>query len=256
MCKITPNNFWQYSLGIFLIVASIIGLIFGWSIYQHTKITTSQNRLTVTGEGKVYAKPDVAILELSVVSQNKDVKLVQTENDSKMQEVVNFLKESGIEGKDIKTTQYNLQPQYDYSWCRSTELPIYCPPKLVDYILTQTLEVKIRDFEKIGDIVGALTSVGVNQISSINFTIENVDEIMSQARKEAIEKAQAKALSISWAAGVKLGKIIEISEGNNYNPPLRTMMAKDISEATNSAPIETGTNEIIINVSLTYELLK
>ena len=255
MCKITPNNFWQYSLGVFLIVASIAGLIFGWSIYQHTRITSSPNRLTVTGEGKAYAKSDVAILELSVVTQNKDVKLVQTENDSKMQKVVNFLKESGIEEKDIKTTQYNLQPQYDYSWCRTSETPVYCPPKLVDYILTQTLEVKIRDFAKIGDIVGNLTSVGVNQISSINFTIENIDEIMAQARKQAIEKAQSKALAISQATGVKLGKIVEISEGNNYNPPLRTMMAKDVSENV-SAPIEAGTNEITLNVSLTYEILK
>ncbi|MGB9847725.1 MAG: SIMPL domain-containing protein [Minisyncoccia bacterium] len=253
MCKINPNNLWQYSLAAFLIVAALVGLIFGWSIYLRSQNLTSPNSLVVSAEGKVYAKPDLAIIEASVITQNKDFKTVQLENDRKMQRMINFLKESGIEDKDIKTIQYNLQPQYDYSWCRTSEYPIYCPPKLVDYIFTQTVQIKIRDLSRAGDIVGNLTNYGANQISNISFTVENIDEYQAQARKEAIEKAQNKALSIAKATGVKIGRIISINENSNNYFPVRTMAKEDLVAGSNAA-IEAGTNEISVSISLTYEL--
>lgn len=254
MCKINPNNLWQYSLSSFLIVAAIVGLIFGWFIYLRSQNLTSQNTLVVSGEGKVYVKPNLAIIEATVVTQNKDFRTVQLENDQKMQKLVNFVKESGIDEKDIKTIQYNLQPQYDYSWCRLSEYPVYCPPKLVDYILTQSIQIKIRDLSKVGDIIGNLTTFGANQISNVTFTVENIDEYQAEARQEAIIKAQNKALSIAKAAGVKLGKIISINENNNNYIPLRTMTKDESTGAAPSAPIEMGTNEINVFVSLTYEL--
>ncbi len=256
MCQINSNNLWQYTLSLFLIMAAIVGLIFGWSIYYRTKILSTNSTLTVSGEGKIYVKPDLAVVEASVVAQNKDFRLVQSEADTKMANVINFLKESGIEDKDIKTIQYNLQPQYDYSWCRISEFPVYCPPKLVDYILTQTIQIKVRDFEKLGNIIGNLSAVGVNQISGINFTVEKADEYQNKVREEAIAKAQAKALNISKASGVKLGKIIAVNEGTAPASIIRTMAKEELMAADVSAPIEAGSNEISVNISLTYEILK
>jgi len=256
MSKVNPTNLWQYGLGIFLIVASLVALVVSWSFYSHTKNMPAQNTITVSGEGKIFVKPDVAVVEMSVVTQHKDVKMVQSENDKKMQQVVNFLKESGIEEKDIKTLQYNLQPQYDYSWCRVTEYPVYCPPKLVDYILTQSVQVKIRDLSRLGEIVGNLASVGINQISSIDFIIDKESEFQAQARKEAIANAQKKAFSIAEAANVKLGKIVGISESINNIIPRTLDFTKQSVESAAGAPIETGSNEIIVNISLTYELIK
>ncbi len=252
MAKINPSNFWQYSLGIFLIVASLVTLVAGWSIASFVKNIPAKNTLTVSGEGKIYAKPDVAIVEMSVISQNKDVKVVQNENNQKMQQVVNFLKESGIDEKDIKTLQYNLQPEYDYNWCRTGDFPVYCPPKLVDYILTQSVQAKIRDLNRVGEIIGHLSSAGVNQISSISFIIDDDAAIKTTARKEAIAEAKKKAQTMAEEANIQLGKIIGLSESISGAAPQRMVYAKDSIEA--SAPIEAGTNEVVVSVSVTYEI--
>ncbi|HOV88512.1 MAG TPA: SIMPL domain-containing protein [Candidatus Paceibacterota bacterium] len=252
MAKINPSNFWQYSLGIFLIVASLVTLVAGWSIASFVKNIPAKNTLTVSGEGKIYAKPDVAIVEMSVISQNKDVKVVQNENNQKMQQVVNFLKESGIDEKDIKTLQYNLQPEYDYNWCRTGDFPVYCPPKLVDYILTQSVQAKIRDLNRVGEIIGHLSSAGVNQISSISFIIDDATAIKATARKEAIAEAKKKAQTMAEEANIQLGKIIGLSESISGAAPQRMVFAKDNIEA--SAPIEAGTNEVVVSVSVTYEI--
>lgn len=252
MAKINPSNFWQYSLGIFLIVASLATLVAGWSIASFVKNIPAKNTLTVSGEGKIYAKPDVAIVEMSVISQNKDVKVVQNENDQKMQQVVNFLKESGIDEKDIKTLQYNLQPEYDYNWCRTGDFPVYCPPKLVGYILTQSVQAKIRDLNHVGEIIGNLSSAGVNQISSISFIIDDDAAIKAAARKEAIAEAKKKAQTMAEEANIQLGKIIGLSESISGAAPQRMVFAKDSIEAP--APIEAGTNEVVVSVFVTYEI--
>lgn len=255
MAKINPSNFWQYTLGIFLIIISIVALVAGWGISYVISNMPPEHTLTVSGEGKISAKPDVAIVEMSVISQNENVELVQSENDQKMQRVVNFLKESGIDEKDIKTTQYNLQPEYDYSWCRTTEYPVYCPPKLVDYMLTQSLQVKIRDLSRVGKIIGNLSEIGVNQISDISFVIDNDAEIKSAARQKAIAEAKQKAQEMANAANIELGKIIDISESVSGLTPQRMVYAKTTDElAETAAPIEIGTNEIIASVSLIYEV--
>ncbi len=255
MAKINPSNFWQYTLGIFLIIISIVALVAGWGISYVISNMPPEHTLTVSGEGKISAKPDVAIVEMSVISQNENVELVQSENDQKMQRVVNFLKESGIDEKDIKTTQYNLQPEYDYSWCRTTEYPVYCPPKLVDYMLTQSLQVKIRDLSRVGKIIGNLSEIGVNQISDISFVIDNDAEIKSAARQKAIAEAKQKAQEMAAATNIKLGRIIEINESVSGLMPQRMVYAKTTDElAETAAPIEIGTNEIVVSVSLIYEI--
>ena len=254
MAKINPSNFWQYTLGIFLIIISIVALVAGWGISYVISNMPPEHTLTVSGEGKISAKPDVAIVEMSVISQNENVELAQSENDQKMQQVVNFLKESGIDEKDIKTTQYNLQPEYDYSWCRTTEYPVYCPPKLVDYMLTQSLQVKIRDLSRVGKIIGNLSEIGVNQISDISFVIDNDTEIKAAARQKAIAEAKQKAQEMANAANIELGKIIEINESVSGLTPQRIVYQKTIESADATAPIEIGTNEIVVSVSLIYEI--
>jgi hypothetical protein len=260
MSKITSSNFWQCSLGFFLIIASIIALIVGWAIYNGIKGELSNSTFVVNGEGKVYAKPDVAVVDMSIINQNVDVEKVQAENDEKTQRVINFLKESGVDEKDIKTLQYNLQPEYDYNWCRdaSSQYISYCPPKLVDYILTQSIEVKIRDLNNVGKIIGKLTDVGVNQISSINFVIDEDNVYKSEARKEAVLDAQKRANDIAQTAGIKLGRIITISESSvdNVYPAAKYAQEQTLRDLPSASPIEIGINEINASVSLVYEIIE
>ncbi len=263
MSKISSSSFWQYSLGFFLIVASIIAIIVGWAIYNGIQNEPSNNVINITGEGKVYAKPDVAIIDLSVINQNADPKVVQLENDKNMQKVVDFLKQEGVDEKDIKTISYNLQPEYDYNWCKNTitsTMEYYgsCTPKLVDYILTQAVEVKIRDLNKVGEIIGGLTEAGANQISSINFVLDNDKNFKAEARKEAILDAQQKANEIAQTAGIKLGKIINVSESvNNVYPTSVNYVKQELMKTVSlDAPIQIGSNEVNVSVYLTYEIIK
>jgi uncharacterized protein len=247
------------ALSLFLLVASLAGLVWGWSVYKKTSNTAPNTTMTVSAEGKVTVKPDLAMINFSVVTQGNEPKSVQKINDGKMGAVIQYLKDSGIEEKDIKTTSYNLSPQYDYSWCNvsgSLDSRVYCPPKISGYILTQGVELKLRDLSKSGEIIGNLPGKGANEISSINFTIDDMEIPKIEARKEAIEKANTKALMMAEAAGVKLGKIANISEGSSYSPyPYATKSAEAYGlGGADASPIQVGSNDIVVNISITYQI--
>ncbi|HRR45871.1 MAG TPA: SIMPL domain-containing protein [Candidatus Paceibacterota bacterium] len=247
-----------------LLILVAIGVL-SWSYLSYRQaqnIISPERTISFSAEGKVFAKPDIAKLVFSVINQGEDAELVQKENNEKMAKALNFVKEQGIKEDDIKTINYNLNPQYDYSWCRekdSKDIYVSCPPKIVGYLLTQSVEVKIRDFNKINDLVGGLTQLGINDISMVSFEIEDVEDYKNQARIEAIKKAEARAKLFSQETSIKLGKILGISEANVGYPVYReAMKAADASLQTPTttipAPIESGLEEITVNVTVTYEL--
>ncbi|HOX21367.1 MAG TPA: SIMPL domain-containing protein [Candidatus Paceibacterota bacterium] len=247
------------SLSLFLLVAAVVGAIWGWSVYKDAKSPVGVSTITVTAEGKSVVKPDLAIINFSVVTQGANPQTIQKTNDEKMAKAINYLKQAGVDEKDIKTLSYNLDPQYNYSWCNSGDSSIYCPPQLAGYMLTQQVELKLRDLTKVGEVVGTLPNNGVNQISSISFTVDNDDAPKMEARKQAIEKAMTQATAMAKAAGIKLSRIVSISESSLYAPtPYRNQSAKvmDASGAgiSESSPIQTGSQEITIDISITYEI--
>jgi len=205
-----------------------------------------KNTISVTGEGIMYTKPDIAMVSLSVVSEGKRVVDVQNENSGKTNKVIKFLKESGIEEKDIKTTGYNLYPTYDYE-TRT--------PQIVGYSITQTVEVKVRDLGKVGDILEGAVTNGANQISSLYFKVDKDEEFKEQARKLAIEDAKDKAEKLASQLGVNLIKISGYSEGG-VSPIYRDLkFAEGMGIGGGGTPqIQIGESEIIIDVTLTYEI--
>jgi uncharacterized protein YggE len=204
------------------------------------------NTISVSGEGKVYTKPDIALVNLSVVSEGKKVADVQNENTSKTNKVIKFLKESGVEEKDIKTTGYNLYPVYNYE-ART--------PQIVGYSITQTVEVKVRNLDKVGDILEGAVTNGANQISSLYFKVDKDEEFKEQARKLAIEDAKDKAEKLASQLGVKLIKISGYNEGGGVSPIYRDVKAEGYGIGGGASPdIQIGESEIIIDVTLIYEI--
>ena len=203
-----------------------------------------KNTISVTGEGKIYTKPDIAMVSISVVSEGKRVIEVQNENTKKINKVIKFLKDSGIEEKDIKTINYNLSPQYVYEERKT--------PIIVGYSLSQVLEVKIRILDKVGDILEGATEQGVNEINSLYFKVDKDEEVKEEARKLAIDDAKKKAEKLASQLGVKLVKISSFSEGGGETPVYRNL---EYGVGGGGAPqIQVGENEIIISVTLTYEI--
>lgn len=217
-----------------------------------------KNIITVSGIGEVYTKPDLAIVNFSVVNEASTVDKATLENTDKMNNVIKAIKNLGIKEEDLKTTNFNIYPRYEY---RSAETEIYssAPQKrvLVGYEITQSLEVKIRDLSKIGSIIETGTSNGANEVGDLQMSVDKEDEFKSQARASAIVKAKEKAKELAKQVGVKLGRITNFSEDYNYPVYYNDMYsAKGSPEGIGGgAPdIQTGQNKITSTVSITYEI--
>lgn len=207
----------------------------------------NSNAISFTGEGKVYTTPDIAFVDFSVVTQGTDINNVQDENTKKMNKVTEFLKGFGIEEKDIKTTNYNLYPQYTYE---NNQIP-----QIMGYQISQTLSVKIRKIDQAGEILKKVVSTGINQVNSFYFGVENDEEIKEQARQIAIEDAKKKAEKLASQIGIKLGKITGFSENSGGYPVPMYGSYKEASGMGGGTPnVQAGENEIIVNVTLTYKI--
>lgn len=238
--------------------------------YSRSIQPSSFRSFSVSGEGKAVVVPDIAQFSFSVVTQGgEDLASLQTQNTEKTNKAIKFIKDQGIKDEDIKTQQYDVQPRYQYYNCNPT---IYregvtasqpCPPPdIVGYTITQSVEVKIRDFEKIGDIMSGVIENGANQVSSLNFTLDDPASAENDARAEAIEEAQKKAEAVAEAGGFRLGRLLSIDEGyaGPYYPEAYGRggaMSFDTvaeSKALPAPSIEAGSQDVVINVVLRYEI--
>ena len=215
-----------------------------------------KNIIAVSGTGEVYVKPDLALINFSVKNEAKTVSEAMKENTEKMNAVISFMKEQGIEDRDLKTTAFNVYPRYDY---RKNLIEIYPYPSgkrvLIGYEINQTLQVKIRDMEKIGDIVQGAADTGANQIGSLQMTVDKKEEFKKQARKQAIEKAKEKAKELASQLGVKLVRITNFSESNIIPRYYGLEDAGIMGAGEKEVPqLETGENKIEVTVIITYRI--
>ncbi|MCU0653118.1 MAG: SIMPL domain-containing protein [Candidatus Pacebacteria bacterium] len=231
------------------------------------------NTITVSGDGNVSVKPDLAVMDFSVVSEATTVAAALDDNNKKMKAIVDVVKSLGVEEKDLQTSGYNINPRYDYlkaavppvasNSTPAVDVPVYYPEgrrALAGYDITQTLTVKMREeaFGKIGQIIQEVTAAGANQVGDLQFTLDNPDAAQADARGKAIDNAKNKAQTLAKQLGVKLVRLSNYSDGG-YSPVYRlNYAAKDAAAgAAESAPapsIQTGENKITVNVSLTYEI--
>lgn len=251
-----PKGFVQVALGIFFLVAAIVLV---WSQFQtpwqksiKAEVTNQPYARTVTvnAEGKVTSRPDIATINLSVVSDGKMVKDVTKDGNEKMAKLSAAIKALGVDGKDVATTTYDLAAQYDYGNYTTV-------PKFTGYRLSQTLTVKIRDLDKVDDVLDQSVEAGANQVGQLVFDIDDASGLKKDARKEAFQKAKDKAQEMADAAGVKLGKVVTFTEGSDYYPVQYANFAMDRAESAPMAQgstVEAGSKELAVNVSVTYEI--
>ena len=230
-----------------LIVSGIVGIINKIKEGHYIGANAPYGKtISVQGQGKVYAKPDIAIIDLSIVTEGRNIKDVQDRNSKKMNGVIDFLKGFEVEDKDIKTINYQIYPRYNYE--------NRVVPQIIGYEITQTLEVKVRNLEKVGEILDKSVSAGINQVSSLRFWIDKDEDLKEQARKMAIEDAKKKADKLASNLGIKLVKLAGFTEDTGYYPIPMYKEAMGMGGGGEAPNIQTGENEIIINVSLIYEI--
>lgn len=251
-----PKKFLMIMAGLFLAVAAICiaynGLARpGWYRNIKAEITNQPyaRTITVDAEGKVTSKPDIALIDLSVVVQGKTVKEVTKAGNVSMSQVIDAVKKLGIESKDIASTQYNLYPNYVYPDNRS--------PRIDGYNLTQNIQVKVRNLDQVDDVLDTGISAGANQVGQLTFDIDDPSALKKQAREKAFTAAKDKAKEMADAAGVSLGRVVTFSEGTGYQPPIFANYAMKAMSADSGAPapsIEPGSKELNLTVSVTYEI--
>lgn len=218
----------------------------------------AKNTITVSDKGEVYAKPDLAVTTFSVVTEAKTVAKAMSDNTAKMNGIIDSMKKQGIKESDLKTTNFSIYPRYE--WLKAaSELYPSGQRTLVGYEIQQSLEVKIRDMEKVGDIIQSATDSGANQIGDLNFTVEDEDALTAKAREEAIKKAKDKAKELASQLGVRLVRVSSFSEGSTTPRYYDYSYAqKEISiSGSNEVPspsIATGENKISVSVIITYEI--
>ena len=241
-------------IGFALIALTILSLYFrfvGPIPFSVTQTTTEKKTtFDVDGEGKVTAIPDTAEINLGIQVNKPTVEAAQKEANEKINKITDELKKLGIEEKFIKTINYSLYPEYDYR----------AGQKIVGYNVNITLKIKVKDFDKINQVIDTATSLGANQIGSLSFTIddEKLEELKMEARKQAIEKAKKKAKEIANAGGLRLGRIVNISEtipSNNYPIPVLREAGIGGTAEDQKTEIQPGESEITVSVVLSYETL-
>ncbi|MDP2648367.1 MAG: SIMPL domain-containing protein, partial [bacterium] len=163
-------------LALFLLIAALSEL----KSYRYIGSgVTATNTINVSGEGEVFAVPDTATFSVTIREEAKEVADAQDAATEKSNAVIAYLKGEGIEEKDIKTTDYNVYPQYDYTRSACSEVG-YCPPgrqELRGFEVSQTLSVKVRDTEKAGGLLSGVGSRGASQVSGLSFTIDDEDAL-------------------------------------------------------------------------------
>ena len=232
----------------------LIYVVFFGPLGIYTGSLVASRTMSVSVSDKVTATPDIAQFSFSVVSEGPDISQITNQNNSKINQAVAMLKNNGIEDKDIETTQYNLYPVYTQV-SRGTTGDFV--PKIAKYSLTQTVSVKIRDFSKISSVLGALPGLGINQIGSISFSIDDQEVYLSQAREKAFKKAYDKAVAMAQQNGVSIGRIISISDYPQYAYPIYKSTALGMGgvAAPSVAPdIQPGSQDVSVNVTVVYEI--
>lgn len=210
-------------------------------------------QISVSAQGRISAAPDMAIMQLSVMREAKTARDALTANNQAMADIVAEMKKEGVETRDLQTAGISIHPRYAY---HNSSDGRQKPPKIVGYTVNNALTVRVRDLDVIGKLLDRSVTLGVNQGGNIRFLVEDTETLLQEARAKAMKNAIAKAKLLTDAAGVKLGRILSISE-SNHGMPRPKMMARAMSAdiAMESAvPVEAGEASYSTSVSITYEI--
>lgn len=243
-------------LALFLFVATMY--VFQSYRYIGSGVAAS-NTITISGEGEVFAVPDIATFSVSVQERADEVEPAQSAAAEKSNAIIAYLREQGIEERDIRTTGYDVYPRYEWRE-ESCPIGVRCPggtQVLLGYEVSQTITVKVRDTEQAGAILSGVGSRGASNVSGLSFTIDDEDALNAEARAQAIEDARDKANELARQLNVRIVRIVGFHEDGAYKayPAYgRAMEAGDMMVQSSAPQLPMGENTIYSNVTVTYEI--
>ncbi|ROP77059.1 hypothetical protein EDF74_2721 [Stenotrophomonas rhizophila] len=204
--------------------------------------------LNISANADAKRVPDVATLSAGVVTQAVDGNSAMRENATQMTKVLAAIKAAGIAERDVQTSGVNLSPQYRYADNEA--------PKITGYQASNTVSLKVRDIAKLGKVLDVLAAQGANQINGPQFEIDQPEPVYDEARLAALKKAQARAETYAKALGLRVRRIVSISEsgGGNVRPMMMMRAAAAPMSADESTPVSPGESTVSVNLDVVFDL--
>ncbi len=204
--------------------------------------------ISLSGHGEVRSVPDLAFVTSGVLSQGTTAAEALAANTQTMNALFAALKEAGIAEKDVQTSNFSVQPRYDFNNGQA--------PKLVGYDVSNNVTVTLRKITDLGPLLDRLVQAGSNQINGVTFQVSQPDQAMDEARKLAAADATRKAKVYADAMGVELGQVMQVSEGTTYQPPVPMVrgMVMKADAAASPVPVAAGEQTLAADVSVTWEI--
>jgi len=214
-----------------------------------TVVASDATLLNISAQADAKRVPDVATLSAGVVTQAVDGNTAMRENAVQMDKVMAAIKAAGIAERDIQTSGINLSPQYRYADNEA--------PRITGYQANNTVSLKVRDITKLGKVLDSLAAQGANQINGPSFEIDQPEPVYDEARLAALKKAQARAETYAKSLGLRVRRIVSISEGNQggFRPmPMMAMAAGRSAKAEMDTAVSPGESSVSVSLDVVFEL--
>ena len=215
----------------------------------HPNSIQPETTLSISAEGRVNREPDIAFLNAGVQTQGQTAQAAMSANSAAMNGVFDALAAADIDRRDMQTSNFSLQPQYDYSNRDNGQ------PRLTGYQASNQLTVKVRDLDTLGETMDALVSAGGNTFSGLNFALEDDRAAKNAARDLAMKEAIARAELYAAASGYEVARVVTISESGGMRPQPMQMMA-EARAMDRATPIASGEVGYSVTVNVVFELRK
>lgn len=202
--------------------------------------------LSVSAQAEARRVPDVATISAGVVTQAADANAAMRANAVQMDKVMAAIQAAGIAARDIQSSGISLNPQYKY--VENQE------PAITGYQASNTVNLKVRDIGKLGRVLDALVASGANQVNGPSFEIDQPDAAYDEARRGALDKAQARAAMYAKALGLRVRRIVSISEGGGFRPPMPMMAMAARGKAEADTAVAPGESVLSANLDVVFEL--
>jgi uncharacterized protein YggE len=255
-------------------IASVFGILAIIALGAYTYATLKSAKymysgpitISVVGTGEVSAKPDIATFSFTVQSKEADANTAQAKAAETVTKILAFLKEKGVDDKDVKTQYFDLSPWYEqqeYAPCTQWGCPPqpYREPKIAGYQVNETVVVKVRKTEDAGTLIGAVGEFGAQNISGLTFTIDDEKKLKVDAREKAIEDAKVQAEKLAKQLGVRIVRMSGYWEDEGYGYPIEGyggmgFASKDAmnGESAPVAEVPQGEHTITARVNISYEI--
>lgn len=209
-------------------------------------VSSDGTLLAVSAEAEARRVPDVATVSAGVVTQATDANAAMRANATQMDKVMAAIRAAGIAQRDIQTSGINLNPQYKYVENQN--------PTIIGYQASNTVSLRVHDIARLGKVLDALVASGANQVNGPAFEIDQPEPVLDEARRAALDKAQARAAMYAKSLGLHVRRIVSISEGGGNRPGPIPAMAMARAKAESDTSVSPGETILSITLDVVFEL--